>query len=151
MEEIRTPLAVIRRLLANNQSSSDTAVQDHFKAALDGKWEQVHAQPMRVLLNQGIESRERECPVHARALAGRCTPLVCEAVTGIFLPALFSGRSSCCEVVQKFSCPTTPFEKCIRACRCVESGACAASDALTLYDELLDRCLCSMRSMVSNS
>ena len=85
MEEIRTPLAVIRRLLANNQSSSDTAVQDHFKAALDGKWEQVHAQPMRVLLNQGIESRERECPVHARALAGRCTPLVCEAVTGIFL------------------------------------------------------------------
>jgi len=41
LEEIRAPLAIVRRLLADNQAASTSTVPDHFKASLDGKWDQI--------------------------------------------------------------------------------------------------------------
>ena len=39
VEEIRAPLAIVRRMLAENSTAE--AVPEHFKSALDGKWDQV--------------------------------------------------------------------------------------------------------------
>ena len=41
LEEIRAPLAVVQRLLSNNQTASPNAVQDHFAAVLAGRWGDV--------------------------------------------------------------------------------------------------------------
>ena len=41
LEEIRAPLAVVQRLLRDNQTASPHAVQDHFAAVLAGRWGDV--------------------------------------------------------------------------------------------------------------
>ena len=44
LDEIRSPLPIVRRLLAEGSATSNggnVAVSEYFKAALDGKWDQV--------------------------------------------------------------------------------------------------------------
>ena len=42
LAEVCAPLPIVRRLLAENQAGSSAAnVSDYFRAALDGKWDQV--------------------------------------------------------------------------------------------------------------
>ena len=45
LEEVRAPLAIVRRLLADKQTTTTSTVPDYFKVSLDGKWDQVQTEP----------------------------------------------------------------------------------------------------------
>jgi hypothetical protein len=52
LAEVCAPLPIVRRLLAENQAGSSAAnVSDYFRAALDGKWDQVRGPTTLCLLS----------------------------------------------------------------------------------------------------